>query len=384
MPTLLRPIAAGFVALALLGGAACSSTSGGSPAGSTVSGASGLSQPVQSAVPVRKANNELSTADLAKFAIPSVVRIQTSSGVGTGFFVSDDGYIMTNNHVVQTGTGRGSSNAIKVTLDDGSVKDATAIGTDARSDLALIKIDGKGYTGLKFASLEDTPVGADVVAIGFALDLPSGAGVRGDGSGAPTVTRGIVSAKNRAISEQSPVLGAIQTDAAINHGNSGGPLLNMAGEVVGVNTAIAPDTATGGVASGIGFAVGADTAKAVFEQLRDTGKVNRGLLGIRNFEGLRPAKAQELGLPVDQGGIFLPDDQSTRAGQSVQTVASGGAADKAGIKPGDVITKIGGAGVRDESELSVFLIKHPPGEKVAVEFYRAGKKQTVDVTLGTP
>jgi S1-C subfamily serine protease len=384
MLTLLKPFAAGFVALALVGGAACSSTSGGSPAATTVNGSAAVSQPAQSAVPVRKANNELSTADIAKLAIPSVVRIQTSSGVGTGFFVSDDGYIMTNNHVVQTGTGRGSSNAIKVTLEDGSVKDATAVGTDARSDLALIKIDGKGYKGLTFASLEDTPVGADVVAIGFALDLPSGAGVQGDGSGAPTVTRGIVSAKNRSISETSAVLGAIQTDAAINHGNSGGPLLNMMGEVVGVNTAIAPDSSTGGVASGIGFAVGADTVKAVFEKLRDTGKVNRGLLGIRNFEALRPAKAQDLGLPADQGGIFLPENKSTNTGQAVQTVAPAGAADKAGIKPGDVITKIGGASVRDESELAVALIKHPPGEKVAVEFFRAGKKQTVDVTLGTP
>jgi S1-C subfamily serine protease len=377
-------MAAGFVALALLGGAACSSTSGGGSAGNTVNSNGGSSVPVQSAQPVRKANNELSTADLAKLAIPSVVRIQTSTGVGTGFFVSDDGYIMTNNHVVQTGTGRGSSNAIKVTLDDGSVKDATVVGTDTRSDLALVKIDGKGYAGLQFASLEDTPVGADVVAIGFALDLPNGAGVQGDGSGAPTVTRGIVSAKNRSITEQSAVLGAIQTDAAINHGNSGGPLLNMMGQVVGVNTAIAPDTETGGVASGIGFAVGADTVKAVFEQLRDTGKVNRGLLGILNFEGLRPAKAQELGLSADQGGIFLPDNKSTRAGQAVQTVQAGGAADKAGIKPGDVITKIGEASVRDESELSVALIKHHPGEKVSVEFYRAGKKQSVDVTLGTP
>ena len=389
MARMLRPAAAGVTTLVLLVGAACSSNAA-SPTSSGNASAPTTSHTSQQASPVRQSNNQFSTPDLVKFAEPAVVRIQTGSGVGTGFLISEDGYVMTNNHVVQSGGISRTNTAaseIQATLNDGTTKTASVVGTDAKSDLALLKIDGSGYTALKFASLENTNVGDSVIAIGFALDI-------GTGNGAPTVTEGIVSAKNRAINEGSTtqggltVLGSIQTDAAINHGNSGGPLLNLSGEVVGINTSLVPDPDNGGVASGIGLAVGADTANAVFQQLRDTGRVDRGLLGISSFQAIRSAQAKELGVPTDAGGIYLPtDEELAQAGSRVQpasSVQAGGPADQGGIKPGDVITKLADQAVHDESELSVALIEHHPNEKVKVEIYRDGKQQTVEVTLGTP
>jgi S1-C subfamily serine protease len=367
--------AAMVAGLVLLGGAACSTngaTSTAAPAETQDQTASlPKTEAAKDATPKAaspRASGDLSTADLVKLAEPSVVRIETPTGVGTGFIVSEDGYLVTNNHVVLGRLNRPAT-TVSVGLSDGSVVDGRVVGTDVRSDLALVKIEGGPYQALKLAKLEDTAVGEDVVAIGFALDLRGGEGP------SYTVTRGIISAKNRAIDESSQVLGAIQTDAAINHGNSGGPLLNLRGEVVGVNTALAPDTTTGGTALGIGFAVGSDTVRAVYEQLKATGKVNRGLLGIQQFEALRPAKARDLGIPQEVSGVYLGDPES---------VAPGGPAAAAGIKTGDVITKIAGITLRNESDLALQMIKHEPGSKVEVELYRARQKITVQVTLGTP
>jgi S1-C subfamily serine protease len=294
------------------------------------------------------------------------VRIETNSGVGTGFVIDPGGYILTNNHVVIGGTGR-VSNAIRVTLSDGSVLPATVVGTDPKSDLAVVKVDKSGLQALPFAELNNVLIGQDVVAIGYALDLTGGEGP------SFSVTRGIVSQKNRGISEgDSTILGAIQTDAAINHGNSGGPLLDMFGEVVGINTALAPDPTTGGTASGIGFAVGSDVAKAVSEEIMANGNVNRGFLGISGFEALRPAKAKELNLPAGTTGLLLA------------TVSASAPAGVAGLKPNDVITKLGNTPITNEADLAVALIKQGAGETVKVEFWRDSKQQSVDVTLGTP
>lgn len=368
MKRFLRPLAAGFLGIAVLAGAACSS----SPSAPTASNDTSPQSTTAAAKPttqttVSKAANELSTADLVKLAEPSIVRIETNSGVGTGFVVDPDGYILTNNHVITTS--RGSiANGIRVTLSDGSVVTATVVGADPKSDLALIKIDKTGLKALPFADLSNVEIGQDVVAIGYALDLGGGEGP------SFSVTRGIVSQKNRAISETSTssILGAIQTDAAINHGNSGGPLLGMFGEVVGINTALAPDPTTGETASGIGFAVGSDIAKAVVEQLKANGKVNRGFLGISGFEALRPAKAKELNLPDGTTGLLLAN------------VSAGSPAGNAGLQSNDVIVKLGSTQISNESDLAVALIHHGAGEKVTVEFYRDGKKQSTDMTLGTP
>lgn len=364
-------LGAALVAIAALWvGAACSSSGGSGERDPAATGAVDSSPAgviAGAARPAVRGDGEMTVAELVRAVEPSVVKITTSSGVGSGFVVAEDGYIMTNNHVIAGLSGRASS-SIQATMSDGSEHRATVVGADARSDLALIKIDVKGLAPLKMAKLADVQVGQDVVAIGYALDLAGG-----DGPGF-TVTRGIVSAKNRSTSEAGGALGAIQTDAAINHGNSGGPLLNLYGEVVGVNTSIAPDLATGGVAVGIGFAVGSDMVRAVYEELKENGKVNRGLLGIQAFEMLLPAKARELGVPVELGGVYL---------DTASDVPDGPAA-RAGMKAGDVIVAIGGLATRNEADLAVAMVKHRPGEKVDVDIYRGGKKMTLQVTLGTP
>ncbi len=385
MPTYLRVAAAGLAGLVLISAAACSSNTTTAPAASGGK-ASASAQQQASTQPVQQTRvqtgKELSAAEVVQLAEPSIVKVSTTTlqgiGVGTGFVVDPAGYIITNNHVIAGASARnGNGTGITVTTSDGAQFDAKVVGTDPRSDLALLKIDATNLKALTLGNLENVVVGQDVLAIGYALDL----------QGSDTVTRGIVSAKDRSIDENQPVLGAIQTDAAINHGNSGGPLLDFTGTVIGVNTAIAPDATTGGIAPGIGFAVGANTVKAVYEQLRATGKVDRGYLGIRNFQALRPAKAKELGIPENVQGVYLPPAQqvtTNRGTQTISSVAAGDPADKAGIKPGDVLTKIGNTPVADESELAVALITHHAGEKVTIELYRGGKKMTVEATLGTP
>jgi len=372
MSPLIRPAAAAALALTLLAGAACSSTdSAPPPAVETRDTAASLPvTPTQGSQPVRQ-TNELGTAALVKLAEPSVVRIATSTGVGSGFVIDADGYIITNNHVVEGSNGRVSA-SIKVTMSDGAEFTARAVGTDPRADLALLKIEASDLKALKLASLDEVAVGQDVVAIGYALDLKQGEGP------SYSVTRGIVSQKNRAISEGNfGILGSIQTDAAINHGNSGGPLLNLFGEVVGVNTALAPD-GSGGTAAGIGFAVGSDTVGAVYEQLRADGKVSRGLLGIQDFTALQAAKAKELGLPDDTRGILLAVGTNGRMGVPAGPAASGG------LRGNDVIVKIADTVIRNEADLAVAMIKNGPGETVQIEYYRDGKKQTANVTLGSP
>jgi S1-C subfamily serine protease len=311
----------------------------------------------------------MSIADLVELVTPAIVRIESGGGVGTGFIVDGAGYIVTNNHVVESAnlTGLGTVN---VTLSDGEILSGTIVGTDPKADLALVKIEGGPYHALELGSLDEVRIGQEVVAIGYALDLSQGEGP------SFTVTSGIISQKNRAISESAPILGAIQTDAAINHGNSGGPLLTLSGEVVGVNTALAPDeTSLSGVAQGIGFAVGVDTVRAVWTQLRDDGVVRRGLLGVRGFQALRPAHARDLGIPEDEGGIYLVSPDS---------VDPGGPAALAGIRSGDVVTRIGGVEVETEADLAVAMIENPPGTVVEVEVYRGAEQLSFEVTLGTP
>lgn len=360
-------LAGGVAALVLLGGAACSDVDHGAgiEAGAAVPAANATAT-VRSQ-PTSLPAGQMSVAELVRFAQDAIVRIQTTSGVGSGFVVDSDGYIITNAHVVTGPAGRVSA-SITVTMSDGARYPAQVVGMDTRADIALLKIDARGLKALEFAELDEVEIGQDVVAMGYALDLGGGE------SGGFSVTRGIVSQKNRAINERSSaaIFGSIQTDAAINHGNSGGPLLDLYGRVVGVNTAIAPDPTTGEQAPGIGFAVGSDIVKAIYEQLRAQGRVNRGYLGIQGFEALRPAVARQLGIPADEGGVV------------VQSVVPGGPVAQAGLRDGDVIVKIGDVDVNNEADLAVALIKNQAGQRVPVEFYRDGQRQAAEVTLGTP
>ncbi|MFQ5382383.1 MAG: S1C family serine protease [Dehalococcoidia bacterium] len=344
-----------------------SPTPPGATATTLITSATGRAGEELPAIPVSR-GTDLSVVDLVGLAEPAVVRISTPFGVGTGIVIGESGEIVTNDHVISDNFGR-QSREIQVLLSDGTTLPASVVGRDSRSDLAVIDVEGDGYSTLPLGRLADVRVGQDVVAIGFALDLQ-----RGEGPSF-SVTRGIVSAKNRGIRESSVILGAIQTDAAINPGNSGGPLLNLRGEVIGINTAIAPDRTTGGVAVGIGFAVGVDTIRAVYEEIMDTGVVNRGLLGIRDFEALRPAQARELGLPEDAAGVYLDDESD---------LSPEGPAALAGMLPGDVIASVGGYGIHTEGDLAVALIYNHADDTVPVEVYRDGERITLDVTLGTP
>ena len=268
---------------------------------------------------------------------------QKRRSLGSGFIVSPDGYILTNNHVVE------KADEVTVTLLDKEEFKAKVVGSDPKIDIALIKIDAK-------KKLAHVPLGdSDRLEVGewvLAIGNPFGLG--------HTVTAGIVSAKGRIIGS-GPYDDFIQTDASINPGNSGGPLFNLKGEVVGINSAIVQ----GG--QGIGFATPIQLAKSVLDQLKEKGKVTRGWLGVY-IQPLTPDAAENLGI-------------SGRRGALVSDVTSGGPAEKAGIRSGDVIVGFNGKEIRDEHELPQAVASTKPGKTVDVRLLRDGKETTVAVTI---
>lgn len=273
----------------------------------------------------------------------AVPREQKRKSLGSGFIVSDDGYILTNNHVVE------NADEVTVTLLDKEEYKATVVGNDPKTDIALIKIKPKSK--LTYVHLGDSnhlDVGEWVVAIGNPFGLGH------------TVTAGIVSAKGRIIGS-GPYDDFIQTDASINPGNSGGPLFNLKGEVVGINTAIVQ----GG--QGIGFATPIDLARSVMGQLKDKGKVTRGWLGV-HIQKLTADMAESLNIPGGKGVL-------------VADTTKDGPAEKAGIKSGDVIVAFDGKEVVAENELPQIVAASRPGSRVDVKLIRDGKEMTVKVTL---
>jgi len=268
---------------------------------------------------------------------------QKRKSLGSGFIVSADGYILTNNHVVE------KADEVTVTLLDKEEFKAKVVGTDPKTDIALIKIDAKKK--LIYVELGDSDkldVGEWVVAIGNPFGLGH------------TVTAGIVSAKGRIIGS-GPYDDFIQTDASINPGNSGGPLFSLKGEVVGINTAIVQ----GG--QGIGFATPIRLAKSVLGQLKEKGKVTRGWLGVY-IQRLTPEAAENLGISGRQGAL-------------VSDVTSGGPAEKAGIRSGDVIVAFNGKEIRDEHDLPQAVASMTPGKTADVRLLREGKEMTIAVAI---
>ncbi|MFO7559378.1 MAG: DegQ family serine endoprotease [Desulfobacterales bacterium] len=264
--------------------------------------------------------------------------------LGSGFIIDKDGYIVTNNHVVE------DAEKIRVIMKDGKEFDAEMIGRDPSTDLALIKIKPEiDLPVLKFGSSSDLKVGEWVVAIGSPFGL------------AHTVTAGIVSAKGRVIGS-GPYDDFIQTDASINPGNSGGPLLNMQGMVVGINTAIV----AGG--QGIGFAIPVDLAKGIINQLKKHGSVTRGWLGVV-IQDLTEEIADYYGIKEVKGAF-------------VMEVVPGDPADVAGIKPQDIIVEVNGNTVESSRDLTGVIANIGVGEKVEITVIRNGKKQTVKVKVG--
>ncbi|WP_342163423.1 Do family serine endopeptidase [Methylobacterium sp. SD21] len=267
--------------------------------------------------------------------------------VGSGFIISADGYVVTNNHVVDHAT------TVQVTLDDGRTLDAKVIGKDAKTDVALLKIkDGGNFPYVQFGK-SAPQVGDWVVAIGNPFGLGG------------TVTAGIVSARGRDIGA-GPYDDFLQIDAPINKGNSGGPTFNVNGEVVGVNTAIASPS---GGSVGLAFAIPAETVQAVVDQLRTDGKVARGYLGVQ-IQPVTQDIAEGLGLDKAKGAL-------------VDHAESGTPAAKAGLKSGDVIEKVNGETVDSARELSRRIASMKPGAEVKLGYLRGGKSDTATVTLGS-
>ena len=267
------------------------------------------------------------------------------TGLGSGFIVSGDGMVVTNNHVVQ------NAEKLKVRLADGREYDAKILGRDALTDVAVLKIDATGLTPLAFADSDEMEVGDWVVAIGSPFGFSN------------TVTAGIVSAKGRSLTPpgQGRYEDYIQTDAAINPGNSGGPLLNLEGQVVGVNTAIASSS---GGSEGLGFAIPSNLARGVMENIVKNGRVVRGWLGV---------ELQDVALPGDSNGSAV--------GARVVGIEPDSPADQAGLKVGDVIRQFQGRHM-DELRLRGSIAVLPPGTKVAMDIVREGKRVEVSTSLG--
>jgi len=268
------------------------------------------------------------------------------TGQGSGFFISADGYAVTNNHVVD------KAQTVEVTADDGKTYSAKVIGTDSRTDVALIKIDGRNdFPYVRFA---DTPprIGDWVLAVGNPFGLGG------------TVTAGIVSARGRDIGA-GPYDDFIQIDAPVNKGNSGGPTFNVDGAVIGVNTAIYSPS---GGSVGIAFAIPAETVKSVVAQLRDKGTVTRGWIGVQ-IQPVTSEIADSLGLKNAQGALVAEPQSDSPAS-------------KAGIQAGDVITAVNGTPVKDAKDLARVIGSMSPGNTARLAVLQKGQEKTVNVTLG--
>jgi len=271
---------------------------------------------------------------------------QTMTGTGTGFIISADGEVVTNAHVVD------GADSVKVTLADGREFDATVKGIDTATDIALLKIDASDLPTVQFGDSAQAKVGENVIAIGN----PFGLGT--------SVTTGIVSAIGRDLGE-GPFDNFIQTDAAINRGNSGGPLFDGTGQVIGMNTAIISPT---GGSVGLGFAVPSDMVKRVVADLED-GTVQRGWLGVQ-IQGLSDDVVAALGLDSHNGAL-------------VAAVETGTPAETAGVQKGDIVVSVDGTAVTGPRDLTRIIAGDEPGAKVALVVLRKGQEMTIDVTLGT-
>ena len=272
-------------------------------------------------------------------------------GLGSGVIVRSDGYIVTNYHVIADAT------KLQVMLQDGSIEAASVVGSDSNSDLAVIKIDKEDLPTIPFGAVEDIRAGQWVLAFGSPLSQ----------SLENTVTAGIVSAVGRTSTQLSSMnlfAAFIQTDAAINRGNSGGPLVNLRGELIGINTAIMSPT---GINSGIGFALPVDAVENVVTQLLEKGRVDRGYLGVR-FDALSPALVQALNLPPGSAQITA--------------VIPGGPADEAGLETGQIITKVNGQVLTDANHLRVMIGNMNPGAKVELEVVEGEDTRTHTIQLG--
>lgn len=303
--------------------------------------------------------------DVAQNVLPGVVTVSISngdvSGVGSGVIVRKEGYILTNNHVISAAADGGT---IEVLFSDGTSTEVALVGRDPKSDLAVLKVESsKGLPTVGLGKSADVQVGQPVVALGAPLGLSS------------TVTSGIVSALGRNVPVPSDddstavLVGAIQTDASINPGNSGGALVDCAGKLIGINTAIATIPNEAQIASGsvgIGFAVPVDLAARITDQLIETGKVAYPFFGVSAVP-LPPEAAKAFGV---ENGLYL------------QAVMPGGPADKAGLKPSDIVTLLDDRPASSIAVLTEVTLAKKAGDTIEVTYVRDGKTSTTKLTLG--
>jgi len=272
---------------------------------------------------------------------------------GSGVIITSDGYILTNNHVVE------GTESLSIFLADGTELPAFIAGTDPFADLAVLKAEGEMLAVASLGNSDALKVGETVIAIGSPL-----------GDFVNTVTVGVVSATGRALETQQGFLmeDLIQTDAAINQGNSGGPLVNLAGEVIGINTLVVRGGLGGATAEGLGFAIPVNTARAVAEQIIEQGYVARPFLGIR-WQAITPGIAQSYNLPIEWG-VYISE------------VISNSPADQGGLMQGDIITRLGETSLDEDHAFINTLFSYSPGERVTLEVYRDGESIELQVTLG--
>ena len=311
------------------------------PATSAAQSATGAALSVSFRAAVQRAAPSVLTVHSARTAARGPFglggRTILSQGLGSGVVIDADGDVLTNNHVVE------GANQLAVALPDGTLRPAKLVGVDPDSDLALLKVDAAGLRPIAIGDVKSLAVGDVVLAVGNPLGVGQ------------TVTQGIVSALGRKGIGINPIENFIQTDASINPGNSGGALIDVEGNLVGINSAI---LSRGGGSEGIGFAIPVDLAQKVAAGLRKNGRVARGWLGVST--GPAP-----------------------RAGALVVAVQPGGPANRAGIAAGDVIVRFGDRAIEDPEDVAALTLELEPGTNVPIDVQRNGKRQTMDVTLGT-
>jgi serine protease DegQ len=311
------------------------------PPAADSSGATGAALSVSFRAAVQRAAPSVLTVHSARTAARGPFglggRTILSRGLGSGVVIDADGDILTNNHVVE------GANQLAVALPDGTLRPAKLVGVDPDSDLALLKVDAAGLQPIAIGDVNSLAVGDVVLAVGNPLGVGQ------------TVTQGIVSALGRKGIGINPIENFIQTDASINPGNSGGALVDAVGRLVGINSAI---LSRGGGSEGIGFAIPADFAQKVAASLKKQGRVARGWLGVSTG----PAR---------------------RSGALVVAVQPGSPANRAGLAPGDVIVRFGDRPIEEPDDVAALTLELEPGTKVPIEVQRNGKRQTMDVTLGT-
>lgn len=280
-------------------------------------------------------------------------RTREAGSLGSGFIISADGYIVTNNHLIQSASGTGTVDTVTVILTNRREYTARIVGRDSASDLALLKIDATNLPFVNFGDSSRVRVGDWVLAIGNPYGLGG------------TVTAGIISALHRGITGVGAYDRYIQTDASINMGNSGGPMFDLNGNVIGINSALISPT---GANVGIGLAIPAELAKPVIDSLRRGQRPQRGYLGV-SLQPLDENIAASLGLPKDQGEL-------------VRAVVPGQAAARAGLQQGDVILRVGGQPVTPDETVSFLIANSTVGARVPVDIIRGGRRQTVTVVVG--